>query len=119
MSGGSQWPARYEIRVGEVLDGHWSVWFEGLEVRGEAGETVISGPLQDESAFTECSPRFGISAFTSSPCAVWDPRRREEETVADTVILRGERGPAAAGPCRGRREAGPDPARARGREVVG
>jgi hypothetical protein len=46
----SRWPARYEIKVGEVLDSNWSAWFEGLEVRGEAEETVISGPLQDESA---------------------------------------------------------------------
>jgi hypothetical protein len=47
---GSQWPAEYEIRVREVLNGRWSAWFEGLEVRDDAGETVISGPLQDESA---------------------------------------------------------------------
>jgi aminoglycoside 6'-N-acetyltransferase len=87
---GSQWPARYEIRVGEVLDGHWSVRFEGLEVRGEADETVISGPLQDESALHRVLAKVRDLAFTSSPCTVWDPRRREEETWL-TVILRGER----------------------------
>lgn len=40
----------YEIRVQGVLDRHWTVWFEGLEVRGESTQTVISGPLSDQSA---------------------------------------------------------------------
>jgi hypothetical protein len=47
---GSTWPARYEIRVEEALDGWWSAWFDGLEVRKGAGETIISGSLPDEAA---------------------------------------------------------------------
>lgn len=43
-------PAYYEIRVQGVLDGHWTVWFEGLQVRGERTQTVISGPVSDQSA---------------------------------------------------------------------
>jgi hypothetical protein len=46
----STWPARYEIRVEEALDGRWSAWFDGLEVRRGAGETIISGSLLDEAA---------------------------------------------------------------------
>jgi hypothetical protein len=47
----SQGPtAHYEIRVEEVLDDRWSPWFEGLEIRSQADETVISGPLRDEPA---------------------------------------------------------------------
>ena len=47
---GPQWPANYEIRVNEILGVGLSARFEGLEVRGEADETVISGSLPDESA---------------------------------------------------------------------
>ena len=49
MSGAS-WPARYEVRVEGVLDPRWSEWFEGLQVDGHDGETVLSGTLADQSA---------------------------------------------------------------------
>jgi hypothetical protein len=42
---------RYEIRVRGVLDRHWSVWFEGLELRSEpGGVTVLAGPVADQAA---------------------------------------------------------------------
>jgi hypothetical protein len=47
VSGG---PARYEIRVKGVLDSQWTAWFDGLQVTGEGGETVISGLLADQPA---------------------------------------------------------------------
>jgi len=44
-------PERYEIRVRGVLDRHWSVWFEGLELSGEPGGiTVIAGEVADQAA---------------------------------------------------------------------
>jgi hypothetical protein len=43
-------PARYEIRVEGVLDSSWAAWFDGLRVRNDGGQTVISGPLTDQSA---------------------------------------------------------------------
>jgi hypothetical protein len=42
--------AHYEIRVDGVLDSRWAAWFEGLELRTEDGETVISGLLADQAA---------------------------------------------------------------------
>ena len=47
---GSRPPAHYEIRVEGVLGEQWTGWFEGLQVRGEAGETIISGPVADQPA---------------------------------------------------------------------
>jgi hypothetical protein len=47
---GSQGPTLYEIRVRDRLDGRWSAWFEGMDVRSEGDETTISGSLPDESA---------------------------------------------------------------------
>jgi hypothetical protein len=44
------WPARYEIRVDSVLDGRWSRWFQGLQIQNQAGETILSGTLPDQSA---------------------------------------------------------------------
>jgi hypothetical protein len=46
----SSWPARYEIRVAEVLDGRWSGWFDGLHISGQGEETVIYGLVADQPA---------------------------------------------------------------------
>jgi hypothetical protein len=43
-------PARYEIRVAQVLDGQWAAWFGGLQISGHGEETVISGLLADQAA---------------------------------------------------------------------
>ena len=42
--------AHYEIRIEGVLDERWSSWFEGLQVKSEGKQTIISGPLTDQSA---------------------------------------------------------------------
>ena len=42
--------SRYEIRVEGVLDGRWTAWFEGLEITGDGKETVIAGPVADQTA---------------------------------------------------------------------
>jgi len=46
----SGWPARYEIRVADVLDDRWAAWFDGLQVSGQGEETVICGLVADQSA---------------------------------------------------------------------
>ena len=43
-------PARYEIRVKDVLDSRWTAWFDGLQVIGQGEETVICGLLADQPA---------------------------------------------------------------------
>jgi hypothetical protein len=49
--GPAERPERYEIRVRGVLDRHWLVWFEGLELSGEPGGiTVIAGEVADQAA---------------------------------------------------------------------
>ena len=41
----------YVIRVKGHLDPRWSEWFEGMSVtQTESGETVLSGPVLDQSA---------------------------------------------------------------------
>jgi dihydrofolate reductase len=41
----------YEIRVRGLLDAAtWSEWFDGLAVRAEGRDTVISGPVTDQAA---------------------------------------------------------------------
>jgi hypothetical protein len=47
---GPGWPAGYEVRVQGVLDAHWSQWFEGLQLRSEGGQTILSGTLPDQPA---------------------------------------------------------------------
>ena len=41
----------YEIRVEGYLTDRWSDWFEGLVIHNDSnGETILSGPLSDQSA---------------------------------------------------------------------
>ena len=41
----------YEIRVKGHLDGHWSEWFDGLEITNlENGEAMLSGDIVDQAA---------------------------------------------------------------------
>jgi hypothetical protein len=47
---GPAWPARYEIRVEDVLDERWADWFGGLQVKSEGTQTVIVGLLADQPA---------------------------------------------------------------------
>ncbi len=42
--------ALYEIRVDGVLDGRWAAWFEGLHVRNDGSQTLISGQVADQAA---------------------------------------------------------------------
>ena len=42
--------AHYEIRVEGVLDERWTSWFEGLQVKSEGKQTIISGALADQPA---------------------------------------------------------------------
>ncbi len=49
-------PAQYEIRIEGHLGDMWMAWFEGMQIRLEAGEdggkpvTVLSGPVPDQPA---------------------------------------------------------------------
>ena len=52
-------PARYEVRVADVLDSRWATWFGGLEINGQGEETVISGVLADQSALHGLLTRIG------------------------------------------------------------
>jgi ribosomal-protein-alanine N-acetyltransferase len=39
----------YEFRVRGVLEAHWSSWFAPLEISAQADETLIAGPIRDQS----------------------------------------------------------------------
>ncbi len=46
-----QTPQVYEIRVEGRLKSSWAEWFEDLVIdEGPDGETVFTGPLQDQAA---------------------------------------------------------------------
>ncbi|HVB24424.1 MAG TPA: hypothetical protein VNG51_20975 [Ktedonobacteraceae bacterium] len=41
----------YEIRIKGYLDQQWSTWFDGMKMTyNEDGETVLTGPVLDQSA---------------------------------------------------------------------
>ena len=39
----------YELRVKGVLEDRWSAWFAPLEIFSQADETLIAGPIRDQS----------------------------------------------------------------------
>jgi hypothetical protein len=44
-------PEYYEIKIKGHLDQHWSEWFGSLQLTHlEGNETLLSGPLPDQSA---------------------------------------------------------------------
>ncbi len=43
-------PTIYEIRVAGQLSAKWAVWFEGLAILTEDGETRLTGPVADQAA---------------------------------------------------------------------
>lgn len=44
-------PATFEIRVEGRISESWSSWFEGMSIYAqESGETILRGPLADQSA---------------------------------------------------------------------
>ena len=40
----------YQIRVEGRLDKHWNQWFEGMEIKHEGDQTLITGAVSDQSA---------------------------------------------------------------------
>jgi hypothetical protein len=44
----------YEIRAQGALDQRWTAWFDGLQVNRDGNQTVISGPVADQTACTAC-----------------------------------------------------------------
>jgi hypothetical protein len=49
--GGSDMPGNiYEIRVKGRVDSRWFQCYEGLGVTYQAGDTILSGPIRDQSA---------------------------------------------------------------------
>ena len=40
----------YAIRIQGHLDSHWSAWFEGMTIRHVGNDTILEGPVTDQSA---------------------------------------------------------------------
>lgn len=40
---------RYEIRIQEHLSLDWVEWFEGMEIRREGGQTILTGLIVDQA----------------------------------------------------------------------
>ena len=72
---GQVWPARYEIRIGGVLDSRWADWFGGPAAERDGSQTVISVLLPDQPALHGLLARIGdlclclISLRRLDPCA--------------------------------------------------
>ena len=40
----------YRIKVKGILDPEWALWFEQMTITTEGGDTILSGPVVDQSA---------------------------------------------------------------------
>lgn len=44
-------PSHYEIHIKELIADKWLVWFEEFSItRTDSGETLLTGPIADQSA---------------------------------------------------------------------
>jgi hypothetical protein len=43
-------PTTYQIRITGRLDSQWEDWFEGLTITLDGGDTLITGPVDDQAA---------------------------------------------------------------------
>jgi hypothetical protein len=50
MSGPTMARVRYIIRVQGQLAPRWADWFAGLSMEYAGGETILSGPIEDQAA---------------------------------------------------------------------
>ena len=51
---------RYEIRIRGSIGPQWADWFDGMQIEpGLSGETVIRGPVKDQSALQGIIARIG------------------------------------------------------------
>ncbi len=81
MSGPGQ-AARYEIRVGGVLDDCWADWFGGLQVSSDGTQTVITGLLPDQSALHGLLDRvrdLGLALISVRQMDAGDPGDQAEQ----------------------------------------
>ena len=64
-------PPRYQFRLGERLDAHWSSWFDDLDLTHEGdGTTSLTGPVRDQAeGLHGMLARFETSASPSSASA--------------------------------------------------
>ena len=60
LGGGQDGPEHYRIKVKGRLDKQWATWFEGMTITCEGGETMLTGSVADQSAYTECSIKYAI-----------------------------------------------------------
>lgn len=88
---GSQWSPQYEIRVAEVLNGSWSTWFEGLEVREEMGQTVVFGSIPDQSALHGVLEKIRDLGLHLIAVRRVGPGKSEKQRRVEHVVLRGKR----------------------------
>lgn len=69
----------YEIHIEGHLDSRWSEWLDGLEVQLlENGETLLSGPIVDQSALLGVLNKLGRMNMTLISINVKKIRRLNE-----------------------------------------
>ena len=66
---------RYVIRIGERLSQDWAGWFEGMEIRQEEGQTILTGWIVDQAALHGLLTRVGnlnLTLLSINPVDVSD-----------------------------------------------
>lgn len=66
-------PPRYQFRLGERLDAHWSSWFDDLDLTHEDGTTSLTGPVQDQAQLHGLLARIRDLGLTLISVRVLDP----------------------------------------------
>ena len=68
----------YRIRVKGHLDGHWSEWFDGLEITNlENGEAMLYGDIVDQAALHGVLAKVRDLNLTLVAVSSVDPQRQD------------------------------------------
>jgi hypothetical protein len=79
----SKW---YEMRIQERLSPDRAEWFEGMEIRQEEGQTILTGPIADQAALHGLLTRvrnlnltlLSINPAITSDCASEPPAAQQK-----------------------------------------
>ena len=79
----SKW---YEIRVRERLGPDWREWFEGMEIRREAGQTILSGRIVDQAALHGLLARvrnLNLTLLSINPVSTSEPPAARQQSEGE------------------------------------
>jgi len=79
----SKW---YEIRIQGHLSPDWVEWFEGMKIRQEEGQTILTGRIVDQAALHGLLARvrnLNLTLLSINPACTSEPPAAEQKSQGE------------------------------------